>query len=99
MQAGAAVPFSFQQLSIEAQAGADSKMLLLRMLGEQQHLWFSDGPASDADLIPRQAVVAVYGVLEAAKIQYDGLEEAKKLAAASYAKLTEQHKKRRVAPQ
>ena len=99
MQAGAAVPFSFQQLASESKAGSDSKMLVLRMLGEQQHLWFSDGPASDTDLVPRQAVLAVYGVLEAAKIQYEGMEEAKKLAAASYAKLTEQHKKRRVAPQ
>ena len=99
MQAGAAVPFSFQQLSQESVVGKDSMLLTLRMLGEQQNLWYTDGPATETDLLPRQAAIAIYGVLETAKIQYEGLEEAKKNAAVSYGMLTDQHKKRRIVAQ
>ena len=99
MNAGAAVPFSFNQLAKETVAGADAKELVMRILGDQRDLWYKDGPAQDADLLPRQAVIAIFGVLESAKAKYQNLEQAKASAVTSFAHLTEQHKKRRVAPQ
>ena len=99
MNAGAAVPFSFQQFARESPAGQEAKELVLRLLGEQGELWFGGEPAQDTDLVPRQAVIALFGVLEAAKHQYEGMEEAKKAAQTCYAKFAKQHKKRRVGGQ
>ena len=72
MNAGAAVPFSFQQLARESAAGQEAKEQVLRLLGQRRELWFGGEPAQDTD-----AVIALFGVLEAAKHQYEGMEEAK----------------------
>ena len=96
VSAGAAVPFSFEQLSQHSAAGSEAKELVLRLLGEQRDLWFRDEAAQDKDLLPRQAVIAVYGILETAKSKYEGLEQAKAAATTCLAALTDQHKKRRL---
>jgi hypothetical protein len=96
MHAGAAVPFTFQQLAQESAVGSDVLELVSRLLGEQCSLWYQDGPAQVADIIPRQVVIALYGILEKAKLQFEGMEEAKQSATSCLAKLTEQHKKRRI---
>ncbi len=95
MNAGAAVPFTFQQLARESAAGQEVKELVLRFLGDQRELWYTDKPAWDTDLVPRQAVIALCEVLESAKIQYQGLGEAEKAAATCFAKFTDQHRNRR----
>ena len=95
MSAGAAVPFSFQQLAQEAMAGTEARELILRLLGSQSSLWFKDSPAADADLIPRQAVIAVNTVLGAAKQLHESSAERSALVKSSFTKITEQHQKRK----
>ena len=97
LQAGASIYFTFQQLASVSAAGADTKELILTLLGDQKELWFQESPAAETDLIPRQAVIAVYHVLEVAKLRYDGLEAMKASASAALGQLNDQHKKRRIA--
>jgi hypothetical protein len=94
LNAGAAVPFTFSQLSKETAAGDECKELILRMLGEQAKLWYVAGPAKAEDLLPRQMVFAVLAVLDSGKQFYAKSEEEKSMALASLATLTEQHSKR-----
>ena len=94
LHAGAAVPFTFAQLAKEAAAGAEAKALVLRLLGEQQALWYRSSPAEDNDLIPRQAVIALLSVLGSAKAKYESREEITTNAAATYARLAAQHQQR-----
>ena len=94
MNAGAAIPFNFNQLAQEAVAGHEAKQLVMKLLGEQRSLWYADEEAQDTDLVPRQVVLAIYGVLENAEQQYHGIAEAKAAAVTCYAKISEQHGKR-----
>ena len=94
LHAGAAVPFTFTQLADEAWVGAEAKTLVLRLLGEQQALWFQNTPAEDDDLIPRQAVIALLTVLGSAKTKFDAREEIRTNATATYTRLAEQHQQR-----
>ena len=94
LHAGAAVPFTFAQLAKEASAGTEVKSLVLKLLGEQQALWYQDTPAEDDDLIPRQAVIALLSVLGTAKAKYDARAEITTNATATYTRLVEQHQQR-----
>jgi hypothetical protein len=94
LHAGAAIPFTFAQLAKEAWVGTEVKTLVLKLLGEQQALWYQGAPAEDDDLIPRQAVIALLAVLGSAKAKYDAREEVTTNAAATYARLAEQHQQR-----
>ena len=95
LSAGAAIPFTFDQVAQEAIVGKDAKELILRLLGAQTELWFNGTPAQDSDIVPRQAVIAVHTVLTAAKQKYDSKEEHTAAAKTSFTKFTEHHQKRR----
>jgi hypothetical protein len=95
LQAGASIPFTFQQMAAVSTAGKDTKELVLTLLGDQKDLWFQDTPAADGDLLPRQAVIAVHHVLEMAKQRYNGLEEMKAAASTALTKLRDHHEARK----
>ena len=66
------------------------------LLGSQWSQCFPDSAAVSAStVIPRQMVCFLHQALDRLKITYEQLEESRVTAAASYAVLTDTHKRRR----
>ena len=70
--------------------------LVRRMLAEQWQHWFPAEVLATA-VLPRQATLALLHTLERAKETYEGIDAAKTAAAATFATLVANNKKRRIA--
>ena len=94
-QMGAAVPFTFEEIMDHSMAAKGAPALIKCLLGKQWAHWFPENPLPHTTL-PRQSVLSLLFTLERAKEQYDEQKATKQEAKASYEKLAEVSKKRRI---
>jgi hypothetical protein len=94
-QLGAAVSFSFEDLTQHTLAGQEVARLMKTLLGTQWKLWFEPDPSLDT-VVPRQAALSLLHTLERAKNEYESSEETKKTAQDSFTVIAETSKKRRI---
>jgi hypothetical protein len=94
--AGAAVPFTFQDLIEHTVAALESPKLVRELLADQWSHWFEED-VHGSKILPRQAVLALLATLDRARDQYDGSEENRVNATNGYKKLAEAAKKRKLA--
>ena len=96
--AGGSVPFRLGDLRNEAVAKAGTDVLLKALLGPLWSTLFPTTP-SGKTVLPRQSVLVLLHALERLKARFEGVEETKLAAAASYAVISEASKKRRASGQ
>ena len=94
--AGAAEPFSFQDLISHTLAAQEAPKLVRELLSDQWAHWFAEDVPS-SKILPRQAVLALLATLDRARDAYDGSEENRANALKGYTKLAEAAKKRKLA--
>ena len=95
VQHGASVPFTFGDLQTRLGI-ADPDALVRTLLGDLTALWFRDATAVASTVLPRQAALFLHQALDRLKARYEQREESKAAAAASYASIADEHKRRRI---
>ena len=93
--AGAAMPFTFQDLTEHTVAATEAPQLVRELLAEQWACWFANDVPAEM-VVPRQAALALLATLDRAKDQYDGSEEIRANALQGFKKITEAAKKRKL---
>ena len=94
--AGAAVPFTFQDLINHTVAAAEAPKLVRELLGDLWGCWFGEDVLPNK-IVPRQTALALLATLDRARDQYDGSEEARANALNGFKSLAEAAKKRKLA--